>query len=557
MKRPNRIITLLVAVSVLLAACTSAATPTATTAPEATHAPPTPTPVPPTPTPFGPQVGGKYVIAVAGDPTTMDTHKSFGGSQNWVWWNIGASLIIQDPDTGELVPYLAESWKVAEDGLSYEFTLRKDVKFHDGAPLTAEDYVFTFQRLLDPETKAGTAGLNMTGAAGVELVDDYTFRITMAMPNAVFEQALTNIVFFTPYPKAYFEKVGEEGFAKHPISVGPFKFKEYVTGDKIVLERNPDFAWGPAFAHDGAPYLETIELRIVAEQATTVAGLESGDIDEASILNFTDVDRIEQSGQFTVYQYLYKGSGAEIDFNNSQPPFDDERVRQAFAYAVDKEAILKVVLAGRGEVQYGPISSSTMGYAPEVESASYPHDLDKAKARLEEAGYTYGADGMAQKDGQPFTLEMLAIANTNGGKTAQVLQQQLKALGVDVTISELERGIHEQRVTSGDYNIAVVDFGWDNYSVLWAFYNSRTIGALNWTRTNDPDLDNFLNGMVFTADPNVIEGARVAAQVRIVEKAYSVPLYTPYRYYAVSNRIEGEVFMSRYTYIWLADAYAP
>jgi peptide/nickel transport system substrate-binding protein len=562
MKRFSLFIALLLITSIALGACTPAAGTTATTAPvtteavAATTAPVEPTQIPATSVPAGPTVGGTFVMAITSDPLTFDWQKSLGGVTHDVFSNLGAALVAAVPTTGEIVPYLAESWTVSADGLTYTFKLRNDVKFQDGTPLTAADYVFTLQRILDPATGSPAAGILLVGVKDVVQLDDYSFQINMNMPNQQLLFNLASQVFFMPIPKNTFTTMGEEEFFKHPISAGPFMFKEYVAGEKIVLERFPDFNWGPSFTHSGAAYLQTLEFRIVPDQTTIVAGMEAGEVDSAAMF-YQDAKRLSDSGKFDMYEFgAAGGTGTELEFNVSKPPFDDVKVRQAFNYALDREDILQIYLSGRGIVSKGPVTPATVGYWPGADALGYTFDLEKAKTLMQEAGYTYGPDGMLSKDGTPFSVELFdqTIA---GNKVGLIVQSQLKALGVDVQVTVLDPGVANQRIYSGDFQFRVSGIIWPTTFVLYAVYHSSFQGVFGVLFLNDPTLDTDLQTALFTGDAAVAEQANEAAITRITEQAYTAPLFAENQYYAISNRIGGisKTVFSYEDQLWLNDAY--
>jgi peptide/nickel transport system substrate-binding protein len=500
-----------------------------------------------------PTVGGALVYPLQTEPDSLDVHKASGFSFAVLQY-IGASLITIDPATQEFVPYLAESWTVSPDGLTLEFKLRQDVKFHDGSPLTAEDYAWTISRALDPATAAVTAATILRGVASAEAVDDYTLRIHMAYPNFPILFNMSNPIYTQPLSKAYFERVGEQEFGRNPVGVGPFKFKEWIRGEKIVLERNPDFSWGPAYTHGGPAYIETIELLVIPEYATIMAGLEAREITHAWIQT-NDVKRIKEGDQFEVFERLVQGISPMIVLNNGKPPFDDVRVRQAFSLAVDRRVLIDVVLQGGGQIQYGPISPSVRGYWPGVEYIGYGYDLEQAKALMAEAGYTAGADGILEKDGEPLRLTLKApAAAPEHVKVATILQEQYKALGVEVTLQQEEGGVMGAEMLAGDFNFAVYGVGWADSSLLFALFHSSMIGGMNSSFVNDPQLDALLAQMLFTADPKVNASAGNDAQRYIVEQALVIPLYTSVRYLAVDSAVQGVLPIDTFI-VELFDAY--
>ena len=495
----------------------------------------------------GPVAGGKFVYAMSFEPGSLDPHKS--GDAFTVCQFIGASLVARHPESGEYVPYLAESWTKSPDGLTYEFKLRKDVKFHDGTPLTAQDYAYTFMRAIDPATKSPTAGQTLVGLKSAEAVDDYTLRLNMAMPNSVLMDSLSNTCYLQALPKAAVEKMGDD-FGRNPIGAGPFKFKEWATGDKIVLERNPDFNWGPAFTHGGAPYIDTVEFRIIPEYATRIAALESGDVDLADV-ETKDVKRVEDLGKYRVYKSISPGSGIHVEMNSTRPPFDDLRVRQALNYAVDRNAIVQAVSNGLGVPLYGPLTPSTMGYWPGAQYVGYQYDVAKAKALLTEAGYKPNASGVMEKDGKPLALTLLTYGTQ--GKTGEILQQQFKDIGVQVTLQNVEYGVLFQTLAGGDFDLAIDVLGWPNAGVLFVMFHSSTIGLYNRSRVTS--LDPAIGAMVVATTQEGFEKTAGDLQRAIVENAYMVPLYGAADTTVISNRVQGPLSVPVARWLYLYDAY--
>jgi peptide/nickel transport system substrate-binding protein len=576
MKRTKLLLSVLLAVSILSASCggteppptaqeptavvaeTTAATSTVAgpTAGAAPTEPPQPTAVvvaEPTATATSepkvvPAVGGTLVQAAGFEVDTLDVHKS--GRLWGICQYFGASLIAKDPQSGEYLPYLAERWTVAEDGMRYEFKLRQDVKFHNGAPLTAQDYAWTLMRAKDPKTQSPTAGPSLTGLAIAEAADDYTLVLRMAWPNSALMDTLSGPCYHQPLSQAYVEEMGDE-YGRHPIGVGPFRFKEWVTGEKVVLERNPDYTWGPEWTHGGPPYIETIEFRTLPEYATQIAGLEAGEIDRGDPQN-KDVERLRNSGQFQIFSGLSKGSGTHVAMNASKPPFDDQRVRQALNYAIEKTVFIKIVELGYAEPLYGPLTPATAGYWAGSESFGYHYDLDKARSLMAEAGWTdTDGDGVLDKGGAPLALDLKV--GSYAAKSAEILQEQLKALGAAATIQQLEPGVLYEVVGKGEFDLTIDTLGWENFGILFAMLHSSMVGA--WNRARVTDLDKMIGAM--SAAPNWDQAMQAAEELQrvIIERAYYVPLYASKWHIALSNRIQGALYSDVTQLLYLQDAY--
>jgi peptide/nickel transport system substrate-binding protein len=371
------------------------------------------------------------------------------------------------------------------------------------------------------------------------------------MPNSTLLTSLAFHNYPQPLEKAYVEEMGDD-YGRHPIGVGPFRFKEWVTGEKIVLERNPDFNWGPAYAHAGPAYIETVEFRIIPEYATQLAGLEAGEIDYM-YLEGKDLQRIEETDQFQVFSFLEFGAGQTLILNTIKPPLDDVRVREALAMAVDREVLVAVSAGGHAQPNYGPLTPNTVGYWPGVEYIAYTHDLNRAKALLEEAGFTYNGDGMAERDGLPLTLDLKTYAL--GVKDAEILQEQLKAVGVEVVIEQGEVATMNEALAKGEFDLTLRGFGWPDYGAMFAMFHPSMIGLFNYGSINDPELTQDLEMAVVTTDQALLDQSLADAQRRIVEQAYTVPLYAVQNYFVMNSRVKDAAFWPFSARLLLFDAY--
>jgi len=495
-------------------------------------------------------VGGTLIIAASTEPDTLDVHKSGMGIMSTIMSKIGASLVAQDPFTGEYVPYLAESWDISEDGLTWDFTLKKGVKFHDGTPLTAQDYAWSFNRATDPATQSPVTAFMLSYLASAEALDDYTLRLNLKSPSFPLMSSLSEIAYCSPLPQAAVEELGDQ-FGRQPISVGPWKFKEWKTGEKIVLERNPDYNWRPPFMK-GGPYIQTIEYRFLPEYATIVAGLEAGELDLGGIES-KDVQRIQDINKFQIIESVRAGMNPYIQINASKPPFDDLRVRKAFNLAVDRQTLIKVVTLGRAVEQRGPVTPATSGYWPGIEEIGYGYDLAQAQALMAEAGYVAGSDGILEKDGQP--LELALQTSPTNVKVTEILQQQYKALGVDLEIEQLESSTLVGNVLGGEYQIAAFGFNAGEVDILVEVFGTADIGGIDIPKSNDSKLAELLAATRTTMDPVKRQEVVNAAMTHIVEQALAIPLYTPKSFSALSTRVKEAVISPINATVWLIDAY--
>jgi len=509
-----------------------------------------------TATPVTPQVGGKMVLTLYTDPPSLDQQVVNGTLGADVAMRYGATLLTYDLESGALVGYLAESWSNSPDGLELTFKLKSGVKFHNGEPLTAQDFVYTFERSQDPNF-ANLAKDMFASVSKVEAVDDLTVKFVLSAPSYSFLDNLASTS-TQPVNKKAVEAAGD-GYGKSPVGVGPFIFKEWVTGEKIVLERNPDFNWGPAYAHQGPAYIQELEFRILPEPATIIAGLEAGEIDFSEVYA-SDISRYENSDKYVIWQAPMLGIYPYVAFNYSVPPLDDVRFRQALSYATDKESIIKVVAQGRAVVQWGPLSDGMSGYWPGVEYIGLGYDLPKAQALMADLGYTLNADGMLEKDGEPFKLTVKADStDPNAMKTAEVLKEQYKALGVDLEIQLEEMGVfYDDLLGKNNFEIGLPGLGWPNDDLLWMMFHKD--GPVNMGKYTNDELSAQLDTLRSTVDTEAHLKLSAEIQKFAVENALVIPTFTMLQYLVYGSRVKDVTFKAggdpRYAAEFF-DAYIP
>jgi peptide/nickel transport system substrate-binding protein len=494
----------------------------------------------PTPTEVS-KIGGTLVIATSDEPDTLDCQLTAMGVASHICGLMGGSLVSLDPVSGDPVPYLASSWVIADDGMTYTFTLKDGIKFADGSPLTAADYAFTINRAVNPDTGSPGTSQMLGGVTSAEATDALTLVLHMAYPNAVLLQSISDPGYLMPYSQAYVEAHDADFLARNPMSVGPYIFKEWNTGEKITMTRNPDYTWGPAYG-SGEPYnIETIEYRFIPEESTLVAGLEAGEIGAAEV-TFKDVAALQDSGNFTVYEGLDYGVYTLI-MNTSLPPFNTLEGRQAMNYAIDRQALVDVVVQGEAIVAYGPFSPAVYGYDETLAQTGYSYDPAKTKQLFEGLGYTLNADGIYEKDGQPLTFTLNSMDMTATGiKTAEVLQQQLKAVGVDTTIQQMELGVAIQNLFTGQFQLSVMEYGMPNASILNLIYSKQAAGAAVFATIDTGPIEDQLTGIMAITDPAAWLDNVHAVQQSIVQQALIVPMYHLKRFNVVTTQLNDVLF---------------
>ncbi|HEX2886347.1 ABC transporter substrate-binding protein [Vineibacter terrae] len=322
---------------------------------------------------------GSLTVAFAAEPTVMDPLKYSAGVDHYFMGQMFEQLVRPDP-TLRSVNWLAESWKVIEDNGKpiIDIHIRKGVKFHNGDPLTSADFEFVYSKLRDP--KISRWSHLQASVERFEIVDDHHFRLHFKEGDGSY---ISGQLQLWAVPKAYYERVGEEGFAKAPVGTGPWKFVSRVVKDELKLEAFDDY-WNK----EHRPTVKNLTIKIIPEDLTRVAAFKTGAVDWVDAVPLAMVEEFKKMpGVKTVS--VVSGNNLFLDFNTDQPnsPFRDVRVRQAAAHAIDVNAIIKSVLFGQGE-RYVEVGKGGIGYDPELKP--YPFDPKKARELLRQAGHPNG-----------------------------------------------------------------------------------------------------------------------------------------------------------------------
>jgi oligopeptide transport system substrate-binding protein len=379
------------------------------------------------------------------EPTTMDPARVEDGPTIEVLMHIYDGLVRWN-EKNQIEPAIAESWKVSPDGRTYTFYLRKNVRFHTGRAVTAHDFVFSINRALSPSTASTVAGTYLNdiegaldvlsgkakSASGVKALDDYTLQIRIVKPRAYFLAKLT-------YPTAYVvdrQNVSSgPQWTEKPVGTGPFKLARWEHNSIVVLEANPDY-------FDGPPRLARIERPIVLRPSTRHAKYESGEVDAVDV-TMGDYDRDVRDPVLKSQMRIYDRPAVFYFALNQRayPPFRDRRVRQAFAMAIDKPALIRLALKGINRPANGILPPGIPGHDPNFKGL--PYDPARARLLLAQAGYP-GGRGLP-----PLTLtfrEQMVDLRRLAEAAAEMYRRNL---GVDVKLREMEWGVFLQERNRG------------------------------------------------------------------------------------------------------------
>lgn len=461
-------------------------------------------------------VANEITVGIAQDlDDSLDPHLAVAAGTKEVMFNVFEGLM-KPTSTGDLTPAVAESYTVSEDRLTYTFTLREGVKFHNGDEVTAEDVVYSISRCAD--TTDGTPLVEAFSVIqSVEAVDARTVAITISEPSNEFISYMTTAIL----PAGYDQQ------DTAPVGTGPFKFVSRAAQDNIVLEKFDEY-WGtPA-------YLDKVTFKIMENADSLVMSLQSGAIDLCSHLTSTQVaqlggDFYVAEGTMNLVQALY--------LNNAEKPFDDVRVRQALCYAVDKQGIIDLAFDGYGS----PIGSSMYPafgkYFDESLTNYYTKDVEKAKSLLTDAGYPNG-----------FEMTITVPSNYQPHiDTAQVLVEQLKEIGVTAKIELVEWGTWVSDVYAGrQFQSTVVGVDASNMTARALLERFTSDYAKNFINYNNADYDALFQQALTTYDDAEQTAIYKAMEKNLTENAANVYIQDLADLVAVRQGLEGVTFYPIY-----------
>jgi peptide/nickel transport system substrate-binding protein len=415
-------------------------------------------------------------VALEAEPPELDPNLSSAYVDRQVMASLYDKLVDID-ENGEIVPMLAKSYDVSDDGKVYTFHLRDGIKFHDGTEFNAEAAKYNLERYQEEDSVRST---EVEPIESVEAVDEYTVRVTLSEPFAPFLAVLTDRAGIMASPKAIEENNGR--ISKDPVGTGPFKFVERVRGDHITVEKNPDY-W-----REGLPKIDKIEYRGIDDENVQYQNLQSGELDIIDSIPLVEFKELQESGDYNVS--IEPGLGYQgVFLNVTQPPFDNKQLRQAVYRLVDRDAIVKAVLRDvGGEAGNSPFSEQSWAYSEE--SDSYPErSVEEAKALLEEAG---------EPDGFSFTLK--TDPSPINQQIGQVIQNNLKPAGIDVKLEQEEFGTLLDDSTNG--NFQALFLGWSGRidPDLNIYDFTVTNGDFNDSGYSNPEVDKLLNEARTTSD---------------------------------------------------------
>ena len=474
---------------------------------------------------FAPARAQSVTMAMSSAPTSADPHYHTFAPNETLDIHIYDRLIERDAQNN-LIPGLAESWKLIDDS-TWEFKLRRGVKFHDGADFTAADVAYTFARVPTVANSPGSFSIYTKTVIGMDMPDPYTVRMKTAGIYPLLPADLTNVFII---PKGIGANPATEDFnsGKHAIGTGAYRMVNYRAGERIELERN-DAWWG------GKPHWKNVTIRIIPNDGARTAALLAGDVQLIEFVPTADVARLradkrvaiaETASQRIVYLWLDHSrtgtptfvsgpNGEKLDSN----PLKDVRVRQALSIAINRPAIVDRVMETAAYAAGQFVTSGVWGHVPGLEPPAY--DVARAKALLAEAGFPSGLR---------ITLHGPNDRYVNDGKIIQAIGQMWSRIGVQTTVEALTWTSYIGRANRLEFSAFLLAWGFTEASnplraLLYTFSPAKGWGATNRGRYSNPTFDALIDRAMSTADDDAREKLVMEATRLAMDDVAMIPLH--------------------------------
>ena len=457
------------------------------------------------------------VFGRGGDSVSLDPAAVTDGESIKVTQNIYETLLNFNEQDTTVEAGLAETWEVAEDGLTYTFHLREGVKFHDGTDFNADAVVKNVERWSAGAADTFAYYQSMFYADGADLItkieatDDKTVVITLSRPQAPFLKNIAMAAFGIASPAAF------DTLDDQPVGTGPFTFKEWKRNDSITLVKNEEY-W-----QEGLPKLDTLIFRSIPDNSARLNELMAGNIDLADGINPSDATTISSDSNYQLIERPSMNVGY-LGLTTTRKPFDDVKVRQAINYAIDKQTIVDAFFEGYADVAKNPMPSSVSGYNDDIEG--YTFDPEKAKALLAESSYK----------GEELELWAMPVPRPympDGQKVAEAIQKNLEDVGVKTKIVSFEWATYLEKAAAGEADMFLLGWTGDNGDAdnfLYALLDEDNIGSNNYTYYSNEEVHKLLIAAQSEVDEEKRNELYKQAQVLInddapwVNLAHSTPL---------------------------------
>jgi peptide/nickel transport system substrate-binding protein len=492
------------------------------------------------------KVGGTVTVSTFADAVRLLPYTTNDASSNRLQGLIFDGLLNGDIK-GNIIPGIATKWDISKDKLTYTFYMRKDVTFHDGKKLTAQDVVHSFGFYMN-EKSINPYKSSFTMIESVKAVNDYTVQFKLKEVYAFFLYSASAAILPKHYVKTLDDFNKNTKIHRNPIGSGPFKFKEWRTAERIVLVANTKY-W------DGGPYLDQYITKILPDSNVEVINLLKGTVDFVESIAPKSVSTVKRNKNVNVVKY----DTARFDymgFNLTNPIFQDVKVREALALGLDRKSIVDKVMLKNAKLASGPFHPLTSLYNKSVQPL--PYNVKEAQKLLAEAGWKKGSSGLLEKNGKVFEIE---VAYNQGNKIreqiATIAAQQWKTLGIKASPRSYEWSIFLDRIDNAKIDMWIGAWGLGTSGDQFGLWHSSEFGPSgnNGPRVNDPKVDKLLEEFRGELDGN--KRAKLYHQVHQImsDEQYQLWMYHPQGFAGYNKKIQGVKFSLWNRYFNVEDWY--
>lgn len=486
------------------------------------------------------QAPNKYAKLTVGWAEPIDTlNPATTGARNQgpLLINIFDTLVWLTPDF-KVEPLLAKSWTIAPDGKTYSFTLREDVKFHDGTAFDAEAVVANIRYITDKETPAKVSIALLGPCKEAVATGKYTVDIKCATPYAPLLTQLGVPYLGIQSPKAIAEYGKDLGL--HPTGTGPFAFVSYEPNQSLVVKRNEAYAWNPAsVGHKGPPDIAEVKFQIVPNAQARVSQFQSGQSQMMQQTPGVHWNAMQKMGRFTAIPVPITGLGIFAPVNAKKFPTNDIAVRRAIQYAVDKKGVVQLAEAGAIPPSLTPLQPSMTAYDKSLETM-YPFDPAKAEQTLKDGGWTK-KDGFWEKDGKRLTLTITAIStSTSYPLLAQAMQNYLQKIGMEVNVQQLASPAWLAANINGDMSLTPLQYIGVDADALSNWFTAGQY--FNWSHYSNPKLDELFKQGREQTDPSKRLPIYAEIQKILMDEAVILPIRQNIDLVMTSKKLTGVTY---------------
>jgi len=496
-----------------------------------------------------PVKGGSITVGLETAPDSLDPNVASSADDSLVMRQIFDSLV-EETTAHQFKPWLATSWTIAPNGLTYTFQLRKGVTFQDGTPFNAAAVQYNIERVLNPSTKSQFAASLLGTVTRAVVTGPYTVQLDLKTPDADLMEGLSEAFLGIESPAAI-KKYGSDA-GQHPVGTGPFSFVSETANQQVVLAANPKYDSAPSGAgHSGAAYLSKITFEVVPDNTARVGGLQSGQLDAIEGVPAEQIAAMKSSGSLSIQVLSVPGATYGLYPNEKVAPWNTVTARKALRSAINVDAIIKTLYFGQYPRAWSVLSPATEGYDASLAN-SYTYDPAAAKTELESLGYTMGSDGYLQKDGKDLTLLMVNNSPDYDKRFEidTIVQQELQAAGIKENISDVAFAQYASATENGAYGMESFSVTAGTASILDTIFNSA----------NQPDATDFLYNVAhYSSSQMDALGAKAAAtasatardalykqmQQLVFSSAVAIPIYVPVVTFAQTTGLHGVTFDPR------------